>query len=306
MMWFQVFLCILAVSPGFSGETMRQAGRMKTRKTRYFGSEPSRTTNRCRQVRRLFYGHRMKPEISPQNVADCRMRADGSVSHQDEPVTVNSAPTGDDAQSSPQQLSVSIFVININGNGADISDLINQVISTNTNPDIIALEANSSVNVVRRSIDVELNSDPSKDEGLLDLLQLIKFANPPRAKSEVEKSDRSTEKKNAAGRGKGQQSGAQQNHLTPRERGVLELVALGFGNKEIAELLKISLYTVKNHVHNILEKLQVKYRKEAILYAYEIGLIDQRSALSAFVLRNGLRSKGERRSWLEEIFTRST
>jgi transposase len=50
---------------------------------------------------------------------------------------------------------------------------------------------------------------------------------------------------------------------------------MGLTNKEIAQHLAISVFTVKNHVHNILEKLHVSYRREAIRYAYEIGLLDQ-------------------------------
>lgn len=62
--------------------------------------------------------------------------------------------------------------------------------------------------------------------------------------------------------------------LTPRERDILELVSSGLSNKEIAGRLKISLFTVKNHMHNILEKLEVKCRREAILRAYESGLFN--------------------------------
>ena len=52
--------------------------------------------------------------------------------------------------------------------------------------------------------------------------------------------------------------------LTPREREVLELIAFErLGNKQIARKLSISLYTVKNHVHNLIEKLGVEDRYEA-------------------------------------------
>jgi RNA polymerase sigma factor (sigma-70 family) len=51
--------------------------------------------------------------------------------------------------------------------------------------------------------------------------------------------------------------------LTARQRHVLRLVAEGLSNKEIAETLHIELATVKNHVHNILDKLQVQRRGEA-------------------------------------------
>ncbi|WP_427383558.1 response regulator [Janibacter sp. G56] len=62
--------------------------------------------------------------------------------------------------------------------------------------------------------------------------------------------------------------------LTEREREVLALVAQGRKNREIAELLFISENTVKNHVRNILEKLQLHSRVEAALYAVRTRLVD--------------------------------
>jgi DNA-binding NarL/FixJ family response regulator len=55
--------------------------------------------------------------------------------------------------------------------------------------------------------------------------------------------------------------------LTEREEEILQLVADGLSNKHIAARLCISISTVKNHVHNILEKLNVRNRAEAINYA---------------------------------------
>jgi len=52
--------------------------------------------------------------------------------------------------------------------------------------------------------------------------------------------------------------------LTAREAEILELIALGLSNKEIAAKLFIEVTTVKNHVHNILEKLGVSRREEAV------------------------------------------
>jgi two-component system nitrate/nitrite response regulator NarL len=52
-------------------------------------------------------------------------------------------------------------------------------------------------------------------------------------------------------------------HLTPREREVLSLIELGWTNKQIAQELCIEVRTVKNHVHNLLEKLRVSRRGEA-------------------------------------------
>lgn len=55
--------------------------------------------------------------------------------------------------------------------------------------------------------------------------------------------------------------------LTPRERDIVDLIDRGQSNKEIARSLRIGLPTVKNHVHNILEKLNVRRRGEAAAWA---------------------------------------
>jgi DNA-binding NarL/FixJ family response regulator len=62
--------------------------------------------------------------------------------------------------------------------------------------------------------------------------------------------------------------------LTERELEVLRLVAQGLNNREIARQLFISENTVKNHVRNILEKLQLHSRMEAVMYAVREKLLE--------------------------------
>ena len=64
--------------------------------------------------------------------------------------------------------------------------------------------------------------------------------------------------------------------LTPRELEVLGLVAEGLSNGEIASQLFLSVHTVKNHVHKILETLGVRGRTAAVRYAIERGWLRDR------------------------------
>jgi DNA-binding NarL/FixJ family response regulator len=60
--------------------------------------------------------------------------------------------------------------------------------------------------------------------------------------------------------------------LTNREREVLELIARGHSNPEIADHFTLSPKTVRNHVSNIFSKLQVADRAQAIIRAREAGM----------------------------------
>ena len=60
--------------------------------------------------------------------------------------------------------------------------------------------------------------------------------------------------------------------LTEREREVYQELVRGASNKEIAERLTISEYTVKNHVSSVLEKLELKARRDVAAYAARVGM----------------------------------
>ena len=65
-----------------------------------------------------------------------------------------------------------------------------------------------------------------------------------------------------------------EDHISPREKQVLKLLAEGKSNKQIADEIFLSIETVKTHIKNIFQKLEVKSRMKAVIVGRRRKLID--------------------------------
>jgi two-component system nitrate/nitrite response regulator NarL len=109
------------------------------------------------------------------------------------------------------------------------------------------------VNEVLNAVRGELHCSPRLAARLLQQIASLSFGEADASK--------------ASGKG-----GDERRALTRREAEILRLVDQGLSNKEIARSLNVSFATVKNHVHNILEKLNVRRRAQALARMREKGL----------------------------------
>jgi two-component system nitrate/nitrite response regulator NarL len=133
---------------------------------------------------------------------------------------------------------------------------------------IVIVTAYSDVTVIRACLAAGANGCLLKDTSEVDIGAALKallageFVIDPRIARQL-----------LAGDTVGQQQGAV--HLTHREHEVLGLLARGCSNRKIAQELFLSETTVKGYVTDLLQKLGASSRLEAVVHAYEVGLIAQ-------------------------------
>jgi len=136
---------------------------------------------------------------------------------------------------------------------------------------IVILSMHSDEGYVLRALKAGAKGYLLKDSAESDLIQAIKAASSGKAFFSPEISRILVEDYvREMGR-----RGAEDSYqlLTPREREILQLLAEGKSNKDVATLLNLSLYTVETHRRNLLEKLNLHSLAELILYAVRKGII---------------------------------
>ena len=110
------------------------------------------------------------------------------------------------------------------------------------------------------------------DHGKHDIIHLLSPSKELSGGPESDSRDSSKAASRTAG-SEGRQAAPVNRRMTRRELEVLDLLAAGKGTTEISELLFISAHTVRNHIQNILGKLEAHSRLEAVAFAQRLSLI---------------------------------
>jgi DNA-binding NarL/FixJ family response regulator len=166
----------------------------------------------------------------------------------------------------PDVVVMDIGMPNLNG-----IEAARQITASRPDTAVVILSMHADEGYVLRALKAGARAYLLKDSATTDLVQAIRavvegksFFSPAVSKVLLQDYMR-----------KLQRSGAEDSYdlLSPREREVLQLVAEGQSNKEVANLLNLSTYTVETHRAKIMQKLNLKGVPELILYAVRKGII---------------------------------
>ena len=185
---------------------------------------------------------------------------------------IETAASSTDAMNKVRDRDLDLLLVDVSLPGASALELTRQIRAEMPDIKIIILGLTGSEPVVLEYIEAGANGYILKEESVDDLISVIdsvfsgETVCSPRIAyfTFLRLADRARKRRNIQVLGS--------LNLTPREIEILRLIVAELSNKQIAQELHLSLHTVKNHVHNILERLQVKHRADAVHYALSIGL----------------------------------
>ncbi len=165
-----------------------------------------------------------------------------------------------------RHVDVALVSVGLPGQGA--VELTRAIVDGAPNTKVLALGLADDTDDVLKYIETGASGYILKDSSLLDLIEIMRSTQRGEAQVSAKMAGAMMERLSSLAK---MFSTTETNfmddvRLTPREREVLHCIGQGCTNQEIAATLLVELGTVKNHVHNILEKLNVSNRDEAASY----------------------------------------
>lgn len=163
------------------------------------------------------------------------------------------------------ELNPDVIIIDVNNPKIDAVDFVLNLYKNNPHINILILSSSNHPEHVTRLLQGGVSGFILKDDEPEDLVAAVqkisrgnRWISPQLTAILVESYQTIQENKNIP--------------LTKRERDVLNIMVTGASNQEIADMLVITPFTVKNHVSNIFQKLDVTSRVEAVVYAIDNNL----------------------------------
>jgi two-component system, NarL family, nitrate/nitrite response regulator NarL len=189
----------------------------------------------------------------------CRDGLIGMLQHEPSIASVGAAADADSALRHLSQASTDVVLLNMMTEGSVV--VCRAIVAAAPRARVIALAVSGAYEEVIAYAEAGVAGYLLREEPLANLMAVIQSV----ARGEMLCSPRvaATLLRRVANTAAERRSTSDLDHLTTREQEVLRLLEEGLSNKEIARCLSIEVRTVKNHVHNILEKLRVHRRGEA-------------------------------------------
>ena len=185
---------------------------------------------------------------------------------------VGEATTAQDAVEKARELQPDVVLLDILMPGGSGLDVVDEIISVSPGSKVMLLTASESEEDLLIGVKAGARAYLTKDTPLPDLIAAIDAVAAGGAVLSPTMAGKLLDVTNQLLRHE-ELLHARKPTLTGREIEVLELVAQGNTSREIGDLLFISENTVKNHIRNILDKLGLHSRNEAVLYAVREDLI---------------------------------
>ncbi len=185
---------------------------------------------------------------------------------------VGEATTADDAVAKARELQPDVVLLDILMPGGSGLEVVDEIIAVSPGSKVMLLTASESEEDLLIGVKAGARGYMTKDTPLPELITAIDAVDAGGAALSPTMAGKLLDVTNQLLRHEELLS-ARKPSLTGREIEVLELVAQGNTSREIGALLFISENTVKNHIRNILDKLGLHSRNEAVLYAVREDLI---------------------------------
>jgi DNA-binding NarL/FixJ family response regulator len=186
---------------------------------------------------------------------------------------VGEARDGDEVQRMVQSLSPDVLLMEIYMRGVDGLPSVLQTMADHPNTSVAILTSSEDDNDVLSAVKLGVKGYILKNSSLDELVQAIQALSQGGAYFSSSMFTKVLQEFTHLARRRDLQEAKGIDALTDREKDVLRLVARGATNRDIAEELVITENTVKVHLRNILDKLQLRNRQQAAAYAVQEGLV---------------------------------